>query len=232
MHLEEEIVKRIYFKKTIEKYKQKDIYLGYKENVYNKFLLFRIFNSIAVFFASFILLNRYISLSLIVTVLFNYICIYFKYDKKIKEKEKVLEKDANLFFQVLLITLKSGKNLNQALELTIDNVDSKLSDEFKIVTNQTRYGKTLHEALIDFKNKISSDEIKDIITDLTESYISGRDMISYLEKDIELLNNKRIYNIKEYINKLPIKISVISVFLLIPLMLLLILSPVILEYFG
>ena len=57
-------------------------------------------------------------------------------------------------------------------------------------------------------------------------------MISYLEKDIELLNNKRIYNIKTYINKLPIKISVISVFLLIPLMLLLILSPIILEYFG
>lgn len=232
MHLEAEIVKRIYRKKTIDKYRQKDIYLDNKEDVSTKFLFFRIFNSILVFVASFILLYRHISISLLITILFNYLCVYFKYDIKIKEKEKVLESDANLFFEVLLITLKSGKNLSQALELTVNNVDNNLSNLFKTVIDETKYGKTLHEALISFKDKISSDEIKNIITDLTESYVSGRDMIGYLEKDIELLNDKRIYNIKTYINKLPIKISVISVFLLIPLMLLLILSPVILEYFG
>ncbi len=232
MHLEEEIVKRIYRKKTIAKYKQKDIYLGNNEDVFVKFLFFKIFTSILVFVTCFILLNRHISISLLVTILFNYICTYFKYDIKLKQKEKLLEKDANLFFEVLLITLKSGKNLNGALELTVKNVNNALSNEFKSVIKETKYGKTLHEALISFKDKISSYEIKDIITDLTESYISGRDMIPSLEKDIALLNNKRLYSIKEYINKLPIKISVISVFLLIPLMLLLILSPVILEYFG
>lgn len=232
MHLEEEIVKRIYRKKTIDKYRQKDIYLDNKEDVSTKFLFFRIFNSILVFVASFILLYRHTSISLLITILFNYLCVYFKYDIKIKEKEKALESDANLFFEVLLITLKSGKNLPQALELTVNNVDNDLSNLFKTVIDETKYGKTLHEALIDFNNKISSDEIKNIITDLTESYVSGRDMIDYLSKDIELLNDKRIYNIKTYINKLPIKISVISVFLLIPIMLLLILSPVILEYFG
>ena len=57
-------------------------------------------------------------------------------------------------------------------------------------------------------------------------------MTDNLEKDIKLLNDKRIYSIKTYINKLTIKISVISVFILIPLMLLLILSPIILDYFG
>lgn len=232
MHLEEEIVKRIYRKKTIDKYRQKDIYLDNKEDVSTKFLFFRIFNSILVFVASFILLYRHTSISLLITILFNYLCVYFKYDIKIKEKEKALESDANLFFEVLLITLKSGKNLPQALELTVNNVDNDLSNLFKTVIDETKYGKTLHEALIDFNNKISSDEIKNIITDLTESYVSGRDMIAYLSKDIELLNDKRIYSIKTYINKLPIKISVISVFLLIPIMLLLILSPVILEYFG
>ena len=232
MHLKEEIVKRLYRTKTITKYKEKDIYLCNSEDVSTKFLFYRIFSNILVFVISFILLNRHISIALLTTILFNYILVYFKYDSKIKEKEKLLERDSNLFFEVLLITLKSGKNLNQALELTVNNVDNTLSDYFRVVINETKYGKTLHEALIDFKDKISSDEIKNIITDLTESYVSGRDMISSLEKDIVLLNNKRIYNIKTYINKLPIKISAISVFLLIPLMLLLILSPIILEYFG
>lgn len=232
MQLEEEIVKRIYRKKTIDKYRKKDIYLDNDISVSTKFLFFRVFSSILVFVASFILIDRHTSLSLLITILFNYLCIYFKYDIKIKEKEKKLESDASLFFEILLITLKSGKNLSKALELTVENVDNDLSDLFKLIIDDTKYGKTLHESLNNFKDKIPSDEIRNIIIDLTESYTSGRDMINCLEKDINSLNNKRIYNIKANINKLPVKISIISVFILIPLMLLLILSPVILEYFG
>jgi len=232
MHLEEEIVKRIYPKKTLAKYKEKDIYLNNKKNAYINFLFVRIFISIITFIIAFILLGRHISISLIITILINYAYIFIKYEKPIQDRNKLLEHDASLFFEILLIALRSGKNLNEALELTVNNVDNELSNEFKTVVDETKYGKSLHEALLDFRDKISSDSIKDIITDLTESYVSGRDMVSYLEKDISLLNNKRIYDIKAYINKLPIKISIISVFILIPLMLLLILSPVILEYFG
>ena len=232
MHLEEEIVKRIYRKSTIDKYHKKDIYLNNKEQTSTHFLMFRVFISIISFITIFILLGRHISLSLITTIFINYICIYIKYEKPIQNRNKLLESDANLFFEVLLITLRSGKNLNEALELTVKNVDNELSNEFKNVVDETKDGKSLHEALISFREKLSSDSIKDIITDLTEGYVSGRDIISYLEKDIDLLNNKRIYDIKSYINKLPIKISVISVFILIPLMLLLILSPVILEMFA
>lgn len=232
MHLEEEIIKRIYRKKTIEKYQQKDIYLNNKENTAISFLTLRLFVSIICFIIVFILLNRHISLSFLITVLVNYVLIYFKYELPIKNRNKLLESDANLFFEILLITLRSGKNLNEALELTVNNVDNELSNEFKKVVDETKYGKSLHEALLNYRDKLSSESIKDIITDLTESYISGKDMVTYLEKNIDLLSNKRIYEIKAYINKLPIKISVISVFILIPLMLLLILSPVILEYFG
>ena len=232
MQLEAEIVKRIYRKKVIEKYRQKDIYLDNKANSYNNFLLTKLFINIIGFIASFILLGRHLSLSIVCTLVIDFLCTYIKYDLPIKKRNKRLESDANLFFEILLITLRSGKNLNEALELTVNNVDNELSNEFKFIIDETKYGKSLPEALNSFKEKISSEGIKDIITDLTESYISGRDMANYLEKNIDLLNNKRIYDIKSYINKLPIKISVISVFILIPLMLLLILSPVILEYFG
>ena len=228
MHLEEEIIKRIYRKKTIEKYQQKDIYLNNKENTAISFLTLKLFVSIICFITVFILLNRHISLSFLITVFVNYVLIYFKYELPIKNRNKLLESDANLFFEILLITLRSGKNLNEALELTVNNVDNELSNEFKKVVDETKYGKSLHEALLNYRDKLSSESIKDIITDLTESYISGKDMVTYLEKNIDLLSNKRIYEIKAYINKLPIKISVISVFVLIPLMLLLILSPVIL----
>ena len=233
MKFENELVKRIYPKKVIDKFIKKDIYLnnGKASNV-NKFLMLRLFIDIAVFMIFFVLIGRHIVLALVITVLYDIALVYFRYDRKIIKRKKILEKDANLFFEILLITLKSGKNLKDAFELTIKNVDNTLSNEFKEVLEETKYGRTLHEALIDFKDRIPSSYIRNIIVNLTSTYISGKDMVYYLEKDMNLLSNKRVYDIKAYINKLPIKISVISVLILIPLMLLLILAPVMLDYFA
>ncbi len=154
------------------------------------------------------------------------------FDRKLLLRQKQLEKDSLFFFEVLVLSLKSGKNLNQALALTCDSVDNLLSNEIKDIMKDTKYGTSLHEALINYERHIPSDSIRSIINTITETYISGKDMISSIDKELDLLENKRVYDIKTYINKLPIKISVISVFILIPLMLLLILSPVILDYFS
>lgn len=233
MKFESELIKRIYPKKVIDKYIKKDIYLDNGNiNDVNKFLMLRIFFDIAIFMITFILLGRHIILSLIVAFTFDMSLVYFKYDRKIAIRKKKLEKDANLFFEILLITLKSGKNLKEAIELTVSNVDNSISSDMKELLDETKYGRSLHEALIEYKDTIPSNYIRNMIINLTESYISGKDMVYYLEKDINLLNNKRIYEIKGYINKLPIKISVISVFILIPLMLLLILAPIMIDYFG
>lgn len=233
MNVEYEILKKIYRKKTLDKYIQKSIYL----NEYNKdkvvsFLTIRLFVSIIIFFLTFIIFDRNLILSGIVTFAYIYVHTALKYDLKIQKREKILEKDASLFFEVLILSLKSGKNLEQAIEATTKNIDNEFSKEFVSVLDEIKYGKSLIEAISDFKEKMSSENIKNILISIIEAYTLGKDMIESIEKELNLLDEKRINDIKTYINKLPIKISVISVFILIPLMLLLILSPVLLEYFG
>ena len=230
--MQRDLIGKLFRKKTIIKYEKKAIYSNSSLNGVSIFLLNKIFFSILIFVLSFILFDRHVSISLINTIIFNLIYNYFKYDRKINLRIKELEYDANLFFQIVLISLKSGKNLHSALDLAVNNVDNSLSKMFKDAIVEEKYGKSLPEGINDIIEKMPSENIRDILIDLKECYITGKDMIFYLEKNIKLLNNKRIYEIKAYINKLPIKISVISVFILIPLMLLLILSPVILDYFG
>ena len=232
MQTEYEIVKKLYRKKTIDKYIKKSIYLNESIDKVTTFLITRLFISIIIFFVSFILSNSNLLLSIILVLLFNYLYTYYKYDHRINEREKQLEKEASLFFEVLVLSLKSGKNLLQAMQATCSNLDNSFSREVSIALNEINYGKSLIESLSDFRVKISSQAINDIIVSIIEAYTLGKDMIESIEKELELLDEKRINDIKIYINKLPIKISVISVFVLIPLMLLLILSPVLLEYFG
>ena len=49
---------------------------------------------------------------------------------------------------------------------------------------------------------------------------------------VHYLNNKLVLSVREQINKMPIKISVVSVLLFIPIILLIILSPLIIELIG
>ena len=95
-----------------------------------------------------------------------------------------------------------------------------------------KMGSTMNEALLDLEKRIPSEVITNIILNLTESSVYGSDMINSLNTQIDYLNNKLVLSVREQINKMPIKISVVSVLLFIPIILLIILSPLIIELIG
>ena len=128
------------------------------------------------------------------------------------------------------MTLESNKHLKGAIELTSTNIDSEISNEFKKTLNEVKLGKSFTESLISMKERIPSDLINNIILNLTESSIFGNNVTNTLNNQLEYLRDRRLLNIKAEINKLPTKISIISVVFFIPIMLLIILSPVIIEF--
>ena len=90
----------------------------------------------------------------------------------------------------------------------------------------------MNEALTDMQARIPSDTINNIILSLTESNLYGNSIIKNLYNQIDFLREKRKMEVKGKISKVPIIISVISVLFFIPLILLIILGPIILEYLG
>ena len=126
----------------------------------------------------------------------------------------------------------SGNNLKGAIELTTSSISNELSLEFKKALSDIRMGSTMNEALLDLEKRIPSEVISNIILNLTESSVYGSDMIKSLNTQIDYLNNKLVLSVREQINKMPIKISVVSVLLFIPIILLIILSPLIIELIG
>ena len=87
-------------------------------------------------------------------------------------------------------------------------------------------------SLSDIQKFIPSDSINNIILSLTQSNMYGSSIIDTMHSQIDYLRQRRILEVKAKISKVPIKISVISVFFFIPLILLIILGPVILGYIG
>ena len=185
-----------------------------------------------------------IVLGIVVLVSFDYGYVYMPFvmiiyyilfekiflNRKIKKRTEKLNSEAIYFFEVLTLSLQTGRNLNEAISVTINSVDGELSLEFKEALRQTRFGKSLNESLSDIQKFIPSDSIN--ILSLTQSNMYGSSIIDTMHSQIDYLRQRRILEVKAKISKVPIKISVISVFFFIPLILLIILGPVILGYIG
>ena len=118
----------------------------------------------------------------------------------------------------------------EAVDVTVSNVSGILSDEFKEAIREVSFGKSLNEALNDMNERIPSENVSNIILSLTQANLYGNSIIENLYDQIDYLREKRKLEVKGRISKVPVLISVISVFFFIPLLLMIILGPILLNY--
>lgn len=221
---------KIYRKKTIEKITKKCKMLGSNRKLDPyRFMNYRLILTIITFMIFIIFSSQgYIYAPLFSIIV--YVGAEYYLDLKIKKRSEKLNYEAIFFFQVLVLTLESGKNLEGGISLTCKSINSEISDEFKKTLNDVRLGKSLIESLESMKNRIPSEEINTVLLNITQSTIFGNNIIDSLNNQIEYLRDKKLLSIKAKINKMPMKISVISVVFIIPIVLLMILGPVIVNF--
>jgi len=225
-------VRRIFSKKSINKVKNKLAMLGPNNKIdlysfLNIKLILLIFVFLFVLFTSKIGFLLAPVITTITYVLYDFVFL----DLKIKKRTNILEHDAIFFFQVLALTIQSENNLKLCLEITSNSIDSDLSNEFKMVLNEVKLGKSLTESLQNLHNRIPSKAINNVVLNLIEANEYGNSIGDALQNQIDYITDKRILDIKGQINKMPTKISIVSVLLFIPLIMILILGPVLISYF-
>ena len=196
------------------------------------FLSIRFITSVLLFMLIFSNFKSGYIVGIIVVVLYYFVFEKVLLDNKIKMRSKKLDIEAIYFFEVFTLSLQTGRNLSEAISMTTNSIDSELSNEFKEALRETKYGKSLTESLNDMQKYIPSDNINNIILTLTQSNMYGSSIIDTMQNQVDYLREKRIMEVKSAISKIPTKISVISVFFFIPLILLIILGPVLLNYLG
>ena len=215
---------RLYTKKSVEVVNKKVSLLGdnFKMSI-SKYMTIRLLFCIFSFLITVYLFNFGYVIAPVICVLAYYLFTYVTLDREVKKRGRKLDREALEFFEILTLTLESGRNLEHALEITVFNVDSELSGEFK---------KTLVEALEAMKKRIPSETINNIILNITQTNVFGNSILETMYNQIDFLRDKQILEIKGQINKIPNKISIISVLFMVPLILLLVLGPVVINYLN
>ena len=229
------IVKKIYRVKDIKYIQDKINMLGnnrkFKFSAVT-FLNMRIITTILLGIVLILFTNiKYFLIPFMLIIYYN-LFYYFLITHEINKRVKKLDKEALTFFEILTLTLESGKNLENSLEITCYNIDSELSMEFKKSLNELEYGKSLMEALSDLRKRIPSENINNIILNILETNVFGNSIIDVMNNQVDYLRDKQIMEVKSEINKIPNKVSIISVLFIIPLILLIVLGPFIISFLG
>lgn len=224
---------KIHSLESVRRMQKKINLLGYKDS-YDAtiFLNIRLLSSVVWFFVLLYLFEWGEIIAPVGVVLYYVFLPKLVIDRKIESRIMKLDEEAMYFFEVLTLSLETGRSLKNALEITANNIESELSSEFKVALNEVRYGKSLNEALDNLKLRIPSDTINNIILNISQSNVFGNSIIETMYNQIDYIRDKQIMETKARINKVPLKVSVISVIFFIPLIMLLILSPMIIEFLG
>ena len=228
------IIKKIYREKDINDIQTKINMLGsnrkFKFDAVS-FLSLRIITTILLTFILFLSNINYFIIPFIIILYYN-LFYYLLITNELNKRIKKLDKEALSFFEILTLSLESGRNLENSLEITCYNIDSELSSEFKRSLMEIKFGRSLMEALDDLKKRIPSDTINNIILNITQTSVFGNSIIDVMNNQVEFLRDKQILEVKSQINKIPNKVSIVSVLFIVPLILLMVLGPFIINLLG
>ena len=75
-----------------------------------------------------------------------------------------------------------------------------------------------------------SEIINNIILNITQTNLFGNSILETMYNQIDFLRDKQILSIKEQINKIPNKVSIVSVLFVVPLILIMILGPIVINF--
>ena len=231
MNMYTHYIYKIYRKQTIERMEKKAKQLGKTEaQSYFSFLNTRLVMAVILFFLLFFLSPWGYVVAPIGTSLFYLSLEILFLDIPIKKRGKKLEEEAIFFFEVFSLTLETNKNIKVAIELTSRTIDNELAKEFQKTLADVKMGKSFTESLEDMKERMPSSAINNILLSLIEASIYGNPITETLDNQLEYMKEAQLLETKAEISKLPTKISIISVVFFIPIMLLIILAPVLIDF--
>lgn len=228
--VENQIIRKIYREEDIKKIQSKIDMLGSSSYDAVKFMNIRFFTTPIVFLIILYTTNLGYIYAPFFMILYYYLYYYIRIELPIKKRARKLDHEALYFFEVLTLTLESGRDLESSLEVTCFNVNSEISNEFKRSLFEMKFGKSLIESLETMKSRIPSETINNIILNITQTNVFGNSILDTMNQQIDFLRDKQVLSIKEQINKIPNKISIISVIFVVPLILIMILGPFIINF--
>lgn len=133
---------------------------------------------------------------------------------------------------MLLVCVEAGLGLDSALNRVsqeITRAHPMLAEQFQLVALELRAGKSREQALRNLAQRVGIDEVRSFVNLLVQSENLGTSIAQALRVHADEMRKIRLARAEEEANKLPVKLAIPLVLLVLPALMLTVMSPAIIS---
>lgn len=129
---------------------------------------------------------------------------------------------------MMLVCVEAGQSLDQSIMRVSQELKSgfpELSEEFEIVSHEMKAGKPKDSVLRDMSERAGVQDISSFVTVLIQSQQFGTSIADALRVYASEMRDKRVMRAEEAANKLPTKMTLATMMLTVPPLLVILIGP-------
>ena len=137
------MIRKIYRQKDLNKIQSKIDMLGDVKIDEVRFIDYQLLTTLIAFIIALYATDLAYIFAPAIALAWYYLFYYFIIQNPLKKRTQKLDHEALYFFEILTLTLESGRNLESSIETTVSHVDSEISSEFKRELIEVKFLKSL-----------------------------------------------------------------------------------------
>lgn len=150
--------------------------------------------------------------------------------KKGDERKRRIENALPNLLDMVYISVEAGLSFDAAMTITSQRTDNELSDEIVRAMGEISKGRVREDALYSIAERTKVDDVRSFISTIIQSEKLGSNISNVLRIQAEVIRDKRTQRAEEAINKMPIKMLLPMVFLLLPALFIVIMGPAVISF--
>lgn len=172
--------------------------------------------------------GRILLLSIALALLGFYLPQY-QLSRSITKRQKEIRKGLPDALDLLTICVEAGLSFDGAMAKVAEKWDNEISMAFSRVIQEIQLGKLRREALRDMQANVGVSEMTSFVAAIIQSELLGVSMAKVLRVQADQMRVRRRQLAEEEAHKAPIKMLIPMTFLMFPTILIILLTPAILQ---
>lgn len=166
---------------------------------------------------------------------FGYLYPKYKVNNMVKARQQALQDGFPDTLDMMLICVQAGQSLDQTINRVARDIGfncPEMGEELSIVANELKAGKERAAVLGDFGDRSGVPDIKSFTTVMVQAATFGTSISDAITVYAAEMRDKRIMRAEEKANKLPTKMTITTMMLSVPPLMMILLTPSVVQLTG
>ena len=171
-------------------------------------------------------------LSIVIPGAVGYMAPKYWVTKRQQERQEQITNGFPDSLDMMLVCVEAGQSMDQAIIRVSQEIRAgfpALADEYEIVAHEMKAGKDRIQVLRDMSERAGVTDVSSFVTVLIQSATFGTSISEALRVYASEMRDKRVMRAEEAANKLPTKMTLATMMLTVPPLLIILIGPSVYE---